>query len=100
MADRNINFSTRVGLSIISNKWYALTLSHLDGPTPFMDLRTAIRGISTFNFLQELANLERMGLLTDEDFVYQLTPQGTKVKQALSQIERLGTLEIKGLSAN
>lgn len=100
MAVHDIDFSTQVGLEIITDKWNALILTRLTPEfTPFMNLRTEIRGISTFNFLLKLEQLEELNLVTSNDqYEYQLTLTGQQLKQILSQIDSLGQRALNHLT--
>lgn len=99
MTVRDISFGSKVGLSILSDKWYMLVLQFLtEESKPFMAVRNAIRDISTFNLLIILSKLESMKLLSSEDYEYQLTSDGVKAQALISQIEQFGNQEVASLS--
>lgn len=100
MAVHDINFSTHVGLEIIADKWNALILTHLNPEfIPFMELRTAIRGISTFNFLLTLEQLEALNLVaSNTDYEYRLTANGLQIQRVLAQISNLGQQALNHLA--
>ncbi|MGF7436851.1 winged helix-turn-helix transcriptional regulator [Lentilactobacillus senioris] len=100
MAMHDVNFSTHVGLEIIADKWNALILRQLTSEfIPFMELRTAIRGISTFNFLLKLEQLEELNLVTSNtDYEYRLTANGQQIQRILAHIETLGRQALNHLA--
>lgn len=78
MPMRDLNISTKAGLAVLSDKWYALILLNLtSSASDFMQLRNAVRGISTFNLLLKLNELTELNLVTStNDYHYQLTSGG------------------------
>lgn len=95
MAIRDLNIGTKAGLAVISDKWYALILLNLSGDAEdFMQLRTTVRGISTFNLLIKLQELGELGLVHADDYQYRLTLDGQFLQQMLSHLEAWGNRQL------
>lgn len=92
MAVRDISMGTKVGLELVTDKWNALTLSHLTAtPTGFMTLRRQVRGISTLRLLTVLAKLTQLDLVVSTDeYEYGLTAEGLKLQTGLANLEAWG----------
>lgn len=85
MSMHDLNISTKAGLAVLSDKWSALILLNLTtSASDFMQLRNAVRGISTFNLLLKLNELTELNLvISPTDYHYQLTSEGQDFQQML-----------------
>lgn len=92
---RDLNIGTKAGLAVISNKWYALILTNLSAEEQdFMNLRHAVRGISTFNLLIKVRELCDLNLVHDNDYHYTLTLDGQYLQQMLNNLEAWGNRKL------
>lgn len=92
MAMRDLNIGTKVGLELLNDRWYALTISNLtEHPLDFMQLRQLVRGLSTIKLMTVLAKLQRLELVRETGhYQYQLTPVGLEIQTSLIQLEAWG----------
>lgn len=92
MVMRDVNIGTKVGLALLNDRWYALTLSNLgQQPADFMVLRRRVRGLSTLKLLTVLAKMSQLGLITESDhYRYQLTSTGLELQKSLQALEAWG----------
>lgn len=96
MPMRDLNISTKAGLAVLSDKWYALILLNLtSSANDFMQLRNTVRGISTFNLLLKLNELTELNLVTStNDYHYQLTSEGQDFQQTLLALTSWGKQQL------
>ncbi|ANZ66731.1 winged helix-turn-helix transcriptional regulator [Secundilactobacillus paracollinoides] len=101
MTKHDISVSTRVGLELLNNKWYALILTNLTADfSDFMILRKKIRGISTLNLLLALTKLISLGLVADDDeYAYRLLHDGVEMQHILFSLHDWGKQQLKALGA-
>ncbi|MCW1911236.1 winged helix-turn-helix transcriptional regulator [Lactiplantibacillus paraplantarum] len=92
MVMRDLNIGTKVGLSVLNDRWDALVLTNLTvAPMAIMNLRQQIRGLSTLKLLNVLARLTELGLVVATgDYQFQLTAAGTHFQHQLQQLEIWG----------
>ncbi|AVK63763.1 HxlR family transcriptional regulator [Lactobacillus sp. CBA3606] len=100
MVMRDLNIGTKIGLELLTDKWYALTLSNLAAqPVDFMVLRQRVRGLSTLKLLTVLAKLTELKLVVSTaDYAYGLTPTGLELKTSLVQLEAWGNRAITAMN--
>lgn len=93
---QDLNIGTKAGLAVISDKWYALILLNLtDSQRDFMQLRRAVRGISTFNLLLKLNELVDLKLVVSAvDYQYQLSLDGQYLQQMLLNLSAWGDRQL------
>lgn len=96
MSMRDLNIGTKAGLAVVSEKWYALILLNLsDSASDFMQLRNAIRGISTVNLLIKLNELVDLKLVIPAaDYHYQLSLDGQYLQQMLLNLSAWGDRQL------
>lgn len=92
MTMRDLKIGTKAGLTVLSNRWYALILLNLtDAASDFMQLRNAVRGISTFDLLIKVNELVDLKLVTSTaDYHYQLSSTGQHFQQTLLDLTTWG----------
>lgn len=96
---RDLNIGTKLGLAVLSDRWYGLVLCNLTAtPADFMTLRRRVRGIGTLKLLTVLAKMNNLQLVTESDhYRYQLTPTGLTLQQSLRALESWGDQMIVGM---
>ncbi|KRN28152.1 hypothetical protein IV38_GL001604 [Lactobacillus selangorensis] len=99
MAMHELSLGTKVGLSILNDRWYSLMLMRLSTDfTDFIVLRKAVRGLSTTKLLVVLTKLKQMGLVeANDDYAFRLSAHGQEIQMLLTQIEQFGNHELMHL---
>ncbi len=99
MATENGECGLDVALAVMGGKWKPMILYHLQhGPRRFGDLKRQVTGISEKVLIQQLRDLQMVGVLVRHDYQevpprvdYTVTPFGMTLVQALMPLCSWGT---------
>ncbi|WP_416409346.1 winged helix-turn-helix transcriptional regulator [Agrobacterium rosae] len=99
MATENAECGLDVALAVMGGKWKPMILYHLQhGPRRFGDLKRQVTGISEKVLIQQLRDLQMVGVLVRHDYQevpprvdYTITPFGMTLVQALMPLCSWGT---------
>lgn len=99
MATENAECGLDVALAVMGGKWKPMILYHLQhGPRRFGDLKRQVTGISEKVLIQQLRDLQMVGVLVRHDYQevpprvdYTVTPFGMTLVQALMPLCSWGT---------
>ncbi len=99
MATENEECGLDVALAVMGGKWKPMILHHLQhGPRRFGDLKRLVEGISEKVLIQQLRDLQAVGVLIRHDYKevpprvdYTVTPFGMTLVEALMPLCSWGT---------
>jgi DNA-binding HxlR family transcriptional regulator len=99
LATENAECGLDVALAVMGGKWKPMILYHLQhGPRRFGDLKRQVTGISEKVLIQQLRDLQMVGVLVRHDYQevpprvdYTVTPFGMTLVEALMPLCSWGT---------